>query len=177
MEVYAPFQCYPGDNITVRAKIEALEGVKNASVTMLLWGAKAEGHSPWGTSYSVIEVADFPAGSIEDKTYSIIIPSDIDPGLTYGMLSLDWSIYRSSSWEDQWDKASFRATYVKNRDYEELVKAYSELQSRHDSVLNDMQDAKTWTYALLVTTIALAVSTTYVATRKTYAKKPKGERK
>lgn len=179
-EVYAPYQCYPGENITVRVRVEALEGVKNASITLFIWGSKSEGYSPWGTSFTVLDIEDFPKGTVQDNEYEVEIPLDIDPGLTYGILFLDWSVYIQSSWEDQWDKASFRLTYVNNEDYEnlqttynDLLTTYNNLQDKYNSTLNDiqntrndLQNTRTLTYVLLTTTIMLAISTTYFAKRK-----------
>lgn len=127
VEVYAPYQGDPGENITIRVRVEALKGVKNASITRFLWGSKTEGSTPWAVSLTVLAVTDFPIGTIREKTYNITIPSNIDPGLTYGILFLEWSIYHSLAWEDQGDKASFRATYVRNKDYENLQDKYDQL--------------------------------------------------
>ena len=171
VEVYAPYQCYPGENIMVKVRVEALEDIKNASVTVFIWGSKSEGHNPWGTSFTVFDVTDFPNGTIKEEAYNVTIPQDIDPGLTYGILFLDWSIYRTPSWEDQWDKASFRGTYVKNRDYEDLQTGHSELQDRYDSVLSNLQNTRTLMYIFLTTTLTLAISTAYFAKRNPRTKK------
>jgi len=159
VEVYAPYQCYPGENITIKVSVKALEDVKNASVTLFIWGSKSEGQSPWGVSFKVLDVTDFPNGMIKDEEYNITIPSDIDPGLIYGILWLEWSVYRSPSWEEQWDKASFRATYVKNRGYENL-------QDKYNSLEIELQNSRIMAYIFTVTTIALAASTVYLAKKK-----------
>lgn len=164
VEVYAPYQCYPNDTIPVKVKIEALEDVRNASVTLFIWGSKSEGNTPWGTSFTVLDVTAFPSETTKEEEYNITIPSDVDPGLTYGILSLEWSVYIQPFWEDQWDKASFRATYVQNKDYEDL-------QTTHNSVLKELQNVRIITYALVATTIALAVSTAYLAKKKPKAKR------
>lgn len=166
VEVYASYQCYPGETINVKVKLEALEDVKNASVTLFIWSSKSEGHNPWGTSFTVLDVTDFPNGTIKEETYNITIPSNIDPGLTYGILLLNWSVYRSTSWEAQWDKASFRLTYVKNRDYEDLQTTYNDLQDKYNSVLSNLQSTRTLMYIFLTTTATLAVSTVYFTRRK-----------
>jgi len=153
LDVFASYQCYPGEDIAVRVRVEALENVKNASVTLFIWGSKSEGSTPWGTSFTVLDVTDFPTGTVEEEVYNITMPSDIDPGLTYGILFLDWNIYGSTSWEAQWDKASFRATYVKNKIYEDLNIMYG-------SATNDMQNIRILMYIFFATTIipvALAV--------------------
>ena len=159
VEVYAPYQCYPGETINVRVKLEALEDVKNASVTVFIWGSKSEGHNPWGTSFTVLDITDFPSGTIKEETYNKTIPSDIDPGLTYGILFLDWSIYRISSWEAEWDKASFRMTHVKNKGYEDL-------QATYNSILNNLQNTRTLMYIFLTTTMISLASTVYFVRKK-----------
>ncbi|HKZ94499.1 MAG TPA: hypothetical protein VJ249_07980 [Candidatus Bathyarchaeia archaeon] len=159
VEVHAPLQCDAGEIITVNVRIEALEDVKNASVTLFIWGSKSEGYTPWGTSFTVLDVTDFPTGTIKKEAYNITMPSDIDLGLTYGILFLDWSIYRTLSWEPQWDKASFRATYVKSPDYENLQDKYNQLGI-------ELQNSRITAYIFLATTIALVVSTVYVAKKR-----------
>jgi hypothetical protein len=67
VEVYAPYQCYPGKNITVRVRVEALEEVKNASVTLFIWSSKSEGNNPWGTSFTVLDITDFSTGTSKKK--------------------------------------------------------------------------------------------------------------
>jgi hypothetical protein len=166
VEAYAPYDCYPGENISVRIRVEAQEEVKNASVTVFIWGSQSEDHNPWSASFVALDVEDLPIGMVKEKMHNLTIPSDIDPGLTYGILSLDWHVYRPPSWENQWDKASFRTTYVKNRDYENL-------QTTHDSVLNELGNIKTLTYALVAATIALAASTVYLAKKSAGARKRK----
>jgi len=159
VEVYAPYQGYHGETIAVRVRVEALEDIKNMSVTVFIWGSKSQGHNPWGTSFTVIDVTDFSSGTIKEETYNITIPSDIDPGLTYGILFLDWSIYRTPSWEPQWDKASFRATYVKNRDYENLQDKYKQLET-------ELWNSRITVYIFSATTIALAILTVYLTKKR-----------
>ena len=156
VEVYAPYQCYPGETITVRITVEALEDVKNASATLFISGSKSEGYSPWDTSFTLFDVEDLSSGMVQNKTHDVAIPSDISPGSTYGTLFLQWSIYRNSSWEQKWDKPSFRVTYVKNKDYESLQ--------------TTLQNTTTLMYVFLATTITLAISTAYFARKKPKAK-------
>lgn len=170
VEIYAPYQCYIGENITFSVRIEALEDVKNVSVTLFLWGSKSEGYSPWGFSLTVLDVADFSENMTRDTDHNVEIPRDLSPGLVYGILFLDWSVYRTPSWEEQWDKASFRATYVKDKDYEDLGSSYNELQGKYELVLRDSQNTKRLMYLFLATTIALVLFTVYSAKKKTKAK-------
>ncbi len=157
VEVYAPYKCYPDETITVRITVEALEDIRNASATLFISGSKTEGYSPWDASFTLFDTEDLSSGMVQNKTYDVAIPSDISPGSTYGTLFLQWSIYRNSSWEQKWDKPSFRVTYVKNKDYENLQ--------------TTLQNSTTLMYVFLATTITLAISTAYFARKKPKAKK------
>lgn len=159
VEVFAPYRYYPGEDITIRVRVEALENVKNASAVLFLWSSQSEGSSPWGTSFTVLDISDFPDGTIEEEAYNVTIPSNIDAGLTYGILFIEWSVFRAPSWEDQWDKASFRATYVQNRDFENLQKSYNQLAI-------ESYDMRILIYIFVVTTIGLAVSIVYLAKKR-----------
>ena len=164
VEIYAPHQSYRGENITIRVRVEALEDVKNISVTLFIWSSKFEGQTPWGASFTVLEVTNFSGGTTKEEAYYITMPPDIDPGLTYGILFLDWSIYSSNSWENQWDKASFRATYIRNENYENLKIAYN-------SVLAELQNTRTLMYMFLAATATLTISIAYLARKKPKTKK------
>jgi len=155
VEVYAPYQSYPDETITVRIAVEALEDIKNVSATLFISGSKAEGHSPWDTSFTVFDVEDL-SSSIKNKTFDVNIPSDISPGSIYGTLLVQWSTYRNLTWEQELDKPSFRVTYVKNKDYEDLQ--------------TTLQNTTTLMYVFLATTVTLAISTAYFARKKPKAK-------
>jgi hypothetical protein len=164
VEIYAPYQCYPGDVITVKAKIQALEDVKNATVTMFLMASKSEGYDPWTLSFKFLEVADLPPGTIRNETQNITMPRDISPGLTYAKTIFQWSVYRSPSWEKQSHEALSRLTYVKNKDYENL-------QDQYKLVQNELQNIRTLMYLFLATTTALVISMAYLVRKKPKAKR------
>jgi hypothetical protein len=159
IDMYAPYQRYPGENISVRVRIEALEDVKNVSVTLFIWGSKSNGYAPWGTSFILLDVEDFPNNTVQDETYTVEMHLDLDPGLVYGILYLDWSIYRSDAWEHQWEKASIRLMYINNKHYEDL-------QATHNSILTELRNTKTLMYVFGVTTATLLVATLYLIFKK-----------
>lgn len=163
VEVYAPYQCYPGETITVRVRIEALEAVTNASITMFILSSKSEGYIPWTFSFTILNRVNLSSDAIQDETHDVLIPSDVSPGLTYGKVILQWSVYHQSSWVEHFHEDIFRVTYVKN---------YEDLQTAYDSVLRKLQNTTILMYVFLATTTTLAASTAYFAKRK-----PKGKRK
>lgn len=150
-EIYAPYQCYPGDTITTRAKFEALEDVRNASVTVFILGSKSEGYEPWTFSFKFMDLEDLSNGTVRNEAYDVAIPADLSAGLTYGKTVFQWSIYRSPTWEQLSHEAFFSVTYVKNRDFE------------------DFQRTRTLMYTFLGSTAMLAIATLYLArkSRKT----------
>jgi hypothetical protein len=159
VEVNAPPQCYPGENVTLNIKVKALEDIRNVSVSVFIWGSESEGLNPWSTSFTVLDVTDFPNGTTREETYNLAIPPKTDPGLTYGILFLNWSISRASLWQDQWDKVSFRATYVRNGEYEDL-------QAQHSQLEIDLSNSRVMAYILAATTIASAISGFYVGKKR-----------
>ena len=82
------------------------------------------------------------------------MPLEIDPGLIYGIVYLDWKFNGPNSWEHEWDKASVRLTYIKNFDYENLQTSYA-------SVLSELLMKNVLMYVFLGTTGILAISTFY----------------
>ena len=67
IEVYAPYRCYPGQDITVRVRVEALENVKNASVTVFIWSSKSEGDNPWVPLSQSLTSQIFQLGQLKKK--------------------------------------------------------------------------------------------------------------
>jgi len=165
LEVYAPYQCYPNESISVRVRVEALENLTNVSVTLFIWGSKSEGYETWSTSFAVLDTGALSKGEVSDAEHMVGIPADLSPGLTYGILSLDWSIYLQSSWEAKWDKASLRVTYVKNKDYESLETLCNDLQAKYDSAVRDLQSMRTMLFLFLGVAVTSAALTAFFAKR------------
>lgn len=159
VEIHTPYQCYPGQLITVRINVETFENINDISINILIWSSKSEGYDLWNASFFALVAPNLSSGEVRNETYEIGIPSDISPGLTYGIVTLQWSIYREPSWEEQRDQGNFRMTYVKNKNCEDL-------QTTYNSVLIELQNTRTLIYALLVTTTALAISTVYLMMKK-----------
>ena len=93
--------------------------------------------------------------TVHEESYDIEIPSDVDPGLIYGILALDWSVERGDLWEHTGDRASFRVAYLKNDAYEQLDADYNTLQ-------RERQNMGTQLNLFIALSAILTISTAYL---------------
>lgn len=146
VEVWGPWQCYPGETISVPIAIEAIEDIKNMSVDLHILASKSEGYvyweyyNPW-----LIDSVDLSEGDHIHEHYDVLIRPDVSPGLAYGKLVLKWSFFRESTWMERQEEGNFRVTYIKNK----------ELESTRELM-----------YGFLMTTIVLSISTVYFAFKR-----------
>jgi len=88
VKVYAPYQAYPGDRITIKVSVEALEDLDDVTITIYIFGSKSEegkvGYDSWEDDIEVLEGEDMDEGDDVDEDYRRRMPSDSDPGLVYG---------------------------------------------------------------------------------------------
>lgn len=159
VEVYAPSQGYPGENVSVRIRLEALDDLRNVSATLFVWGSQSEGDSPWGVATEILDIAAFSNTTVHEDTYVVEVLSDVDPGLLYGILTLDWSVARGDVWEHTWDRASFRVTYLKNDVYEQLVADCTALQRERQTVGTHLNLFLAFSAILALTTAYFAMKT------------------
>jgi len=144
VEVYAPYQAYPGDTITVRVRVEAKEDLEDVYIRVWLYGSKSEGFETWTKYIIVLYYVDLSKGVVRDQNFDVDIPSDVSPGLIYSHTYCDWKVWRWPSWRDRSLDDSFIVTYLKNKAYEDLQKAYNKLlndynalQVKYNKLLND----------------------------------------
>jgi len=145
VSVYAPYEAYPGDRITVSVRVDALEELNDTDVTLLIKGSKSQGRDSWTSRRDVFEDFDLPDGASRTREYDVIVPSDLDPGLIYGHIAIRWNISLVGHlYED-----AFNLVYVRNKDYEDLQAAYEDLSSlyeekvaEYDGLLEDYNGLK-----------------------------------
>ena len=128
VSVYASYEAYPGDRITVRVIVEALEDLNDTDVTLWIEGSKSEGRDSWTSLKDVLEDIDLSDETSRTREYDVIIPSDLDPGLIYGRIAIGWKIDQV---DHRYDDA-FNMVYVRNKAYEDLQEAYEDLSSRYE---------------------------------------------
>lgn len=127
--VYPPAQSYPGDNITIRVRIEALKHLMAVYIHINAYGSKEEGYDSWNRYLSIMTDVELYSGAVQEANYSLEIPSEASPGLVYATVHVGYKYY-SQYWRDYSTDVTFQMTYLKN-------KAYENLQGNYINLLNE----------------------------------------
>lgn len=164
VRVYAPYQAYPGDYITVRVKVKALVDLNDITVTIMVFGSKSLGYYSWEREIAALIVVDLDEGETFDEDYRFRVPSDADPGLIYGHIYCTWRLRFIPGIYEHDD--SFIMTYLKNKAYEDLqvkyndlLAKYNDLSSKYNKLLADYNDLSSRFKSL---------ETSYTSLRKDY---------
>lgn len=130
VEIYAPHQTYPGDNITIRVKVGATKNLNDTYLTVRIYGSKSEGNDSWTTYVYILSGEDLPIGAVLDQNFTLNIISDVSPGSIYGHIYCLWNVVfpvpKGYSQED-----SFEVTYSKSKEFEELKAQFEELNASY----------------------------------------------
>jgi len=160
VEIYAPYQAYPGDNITMRVRVGATENLNDTYVTVKIYGSKSEGYGNWTTYVHVLSGEDLLVGAVIDQNFTLNVPSDVSSGSIYGHIYCLWNIVspvpRGHSQED-----SFEVTYLKNKAFEELQAQFEELNASYyelKNYKNELGATRNLMYIFVATTIVSAVT-------------------
>jgi len=172
IDIRAPDQAYPGENITVTVKTEAvvpqiyvkyinvdLYGVVNATTEVIL------------DQISHLKNSSLSSHEVQ---YNIKIPDNISPGLTYGEVSCEWEALGASF---EILSSGFVLTYVKNVALEQLQAEYDELNATHQSVLQENTELKSGIkeevdstrnlmYVFIATTVVASITVFVLLMRK-----------
>jgi len=121
IDIRAPDQAYPGENITITVKTEAvvpqiyvkyinvdLYGVVNATTEVIL--------------DNITHLKNSSLSSHEAQ-YNITIPDNISPGLTYGIINCEWELMGAPQ---KIPSSGFALTYIKNVELEQLQAEYDD---------------------------------------------------
>jgi len=145
IEIYAPLQAYPGDNITLQVIVKSKENLQDVYVTIAIHGSISEGYEKWTTYVEILKDVDFPIGKTNDlQNFTVSIPSNVSSGLIFGHIYCTWKVYRVPVWKDRSYEDSFRLTYLKSKEFEELQAAYDELNATYNSLLANYTKLKNY---------------------------------
>ncbi len=138
VKIYAPWQAYPNDIMTIRIIVEAKEDLQDVTVIFKIYGSMSEGSILWPRSLRALENVDLPLGVVEDQYFNVSIPDDVDPGLIHAHITCSWKVWRESSWQERSieDSNIHRVTYLRNKPYEDLQVAYNQLLANYNSLLS-----------------------------------------
>jgi hypothetical protein len=172
IDIRAPDQAYPGENITVTVKTEAvvpqiyvkyinvdLYGVVNATTEVILDNITHLNNS---------------ALSSHEVQYNITIPDNICPGLTYGIITCEWELMGAPQ---KIPSSGFALTYIKNMALEQLQAEYDELNATHQSIVQEYNELKSdlneesdstrnLMYVFIATTVVASITVVVLLMRK-----------
>ena len=143
VQIYAPYQAYPNDTMTIRIRVEAREELQDVTIRFRMYGSKSQGYLGWFNSFYALQNVDLSHGVVEDQSFEVDIPEDVDPGLVYSQTSCSWKTWNGSSWQDQLNDGVFRVTYLRNKPYEDLQVAYNQLFADYNSLLSSYNALQT----------------------------------
>jgi hypothetical protein len=172
IDIRAPDQAYPGENITVTVKTEAvvtqiyvkyinvdLYGVVNATTEVYL--------------DQIVHLKNSSLSSHEVQ-YTITIPDNICPGLTYGIINCEWELMGSPQ---KIPSSGFALTYIKNVALEQLQAEYDELNATYQAVVQentelksavneDVDSTRNLMYVFIATTVVASITVFVLLMRK-----------
>lgn len=138
IEIEAPYQTDPDDEINVTVRVGATEEIEVVSFSLRIYGLTNE------TKEDLLGWADitefegsYAPGESREYVHNITIHQDILPGLTYGTISCKWksieiiSDVLSVKLTLSIPSAGFIVTYVRNKEIEQLKMAYEELNASY----------------------------------------------
>jgi len=141
VEIYAPYQAYPNDNMTIRIIVAArTEPLQDVAVTFTMYGSQDEGDNLWLRPLRPFTTpVYFDPGDVKDQHFNVSIPESVDPGLLHAHITCSWKVWRESSWQEQSidEQIIDSVTYLKNRPHEDLQAAYAQLSDDYDSLENN----------------------------------------
>jgi hypothetical protein len=173
IEITAPVQACPGDNITVGVKTSAsnVQQIHIRYITIELYGVINA-----TTKVYLAQIAHLSNVSISshELQYTITIPNSISPGLTYGIINCEWELMGAPQ---KIPSSGFALTYIKNVALEQLQAEYDELNATHQSILEEYTELKSGIkgevdstrnlmYVFIVTTVVASITVFVLLMRK-----------
>lgn len=138
VSIWAPWQAYPTDNITIRIRVEAKEDLQDVTVSLSIYSSMSEGYRLWLNRLDALTTVNMPLGAIEDQYFNVDIPESVDPGLIHALVACSWKVWRDSSWQERSvdEQCIHRVAYLRNKPYEDLQVEYDQLLANHTSLLS-----------------------------------------
>jgi hypothetical protein len=174
INITAPVQARPGDNITVTVRTSASD-VQQVFITYI--GIKLYGTINATNRVALAEIDHLHdvALSIHETNYTVTIPDDISPGLTYGEVSCDWKALGVSF---EILSSGFVLTYIEDVALEQLQTDYNELNASHQTILQEYNELKSQVtgetsdstrnlmYVFILTTVVASITVVVLLLRK-----------
>jgi hypothetical protein len=174
INITAPVQARPGDNITVTVRTSASD-VQQVFITYITLNLYGTINATNRVALAEIDHLHDVALSIHETNYTVTIPDDISPGLTYGEVSCDWKALGVSF---EILSSGFVLTYIEDVALEQLQTDYSELNATHQTILQEYNELKSQVtgetsdstrnlmYVFILTTVVASITVVVLLLRK-----------
>ena len=173
IDIVAPVQSSPGNNITITITAEAASGVE-VDVDYLdvqIYGIKNAKDEI--SLAEITHIKNLPL-SFHEESYQISIPNDISPGLIYGIISSEWDFMGT---HQRITPSGFALTYIQNVELEELRAEFNQLNAtyydslqNHTSLESDLEieldSTRNLMYIFVATTVVASITVIVLLMRK-----------
>ena len=131
INIYAPVQVYPGENINVTVRAEAVTQMNIEYISIKIYGVTNA-----TTEVTLANITHLEDSILDfyEVTYNVSIPNNLSPGLTYGVISCEWDFMGAPQ---KIPSSGFAMTYVNDVALEHLQAEYEELSSIHQSIVQN----------------------------------------
>ena len=173
IDITAPVQAYPGENITLTVKTIAsyVQQIYIKYITIDLYGVINATTKIYLDQ--IMHLSNVSISSHEIQ-YNVTIPDNISPGLTCGEVSCEWEALGASF---RILSSGFVLTYVKNVALEQLQAEYDELNATHQSIVQNYTELKSdlkeeadstqnLMYVFIATTVVASITVVVLLMRK-----------
>ena len=173
IDITAPIQACPGENITVTVKTSAVDvqQIHIKYITIDLYGVINATNKVY---LDQIEHLNNVSLSVHEIQYNVTIPNDLSPGLTYGEVSCEWEAVGASF---EILSSGFVLTYVENVALEQLQIEYDELNATYQAVVQentelksavngDADSTRNLMYVFIATTVVASITVVVLLMRK-----------
>jgi hypothetical protein len=161
IDIFAPVEAFPGENLTLTITTEALTQINVEYLNLTICGI-VDGSTQ--VTLSTITHLEGSSLTFNETSYEIPIPNDISPGLIYGNITCKWDFMGST---ETILPSGFPLTYVRNINLEQLQTEYDQLNSTYQLLLQNYTELESTYQAEIDSTrnsMYIFVATTIVAT-------------
>lgn len=131
VNISAPIQVYPGENISINIIAEAVTQINVEYIHVVIKGVTNATNEIILANITHLENSSL---AFYEASYNVSIPEKISPGLTYGVISCKWDFMGAPQ---KIPSSGFAMTYVNNVSLENLQTEYNELNALHQSVIQN----------------------------------------
>ena len=172
IDIMAPMQSYPGENITIKIKAEAITQIFVKYIRIIIYGAPDAKDKLSLSDITHLENSSF--SSLYEADYKVEIPNYMAPGLTFGVITSEWELMGSPQKIPQ---SGFAMTYIRNVDLEKLQADYDSLNATHQSLLQEneelesefkgeLESTQNLLYLFIATTVVASITVIVLLMRK-----------